>query len=127
MEPLSYYQDALRAGGLDPSPVDQLVSAIVSAKIQDRAALFAKLDAQANLLSWPCDRDYAAVALHVAARSVLDPDLRHHMLSVAMSRAAWCASCATSGSEGICRSAHVRELEALLPNSSSKADASGAA
>jgi hypothetical protein len=49
------------------------------------------------------------------------------MLSIAMSRATWCASCATSGSEGICRSTHVRELEALLPNSSFKADGFAAA
>jgi hypothetical protein len=118
MEPLSFYRDALRADGLDTALVDRLVSAIAISNPPGRLELFAKLEEQADLLSWPQDRDYAAIALHLAALSVSDPFLRHDMLSVATSRAARCASCATSGGEGISRSSHVHELEMLMANHS---------
>ncbi len=36
------------------------------------------------------------------------------MLQFALGRAEWCASCATAGGEGIARSRHVQELEALI-------------
>jgi len=114
MEPLSYYRQALHDRGLDPSPVDRRVAAVASADAGARAAQLAQLAHEADLLPYILDRDYGAIALQHAARSLADADLRRHLLSAALARATRCASGATSGGEGLARSSHVRELEALL-------------
>jgi hypothetical protein len=110
---LRHYRDKLRQVGADPSVVDGLVEAMLAAP-EDFETLAPQVRSAANALDWYYDQDYAAVALQAAAARVEDPGLRRKILALAVDRASWCASCATSGGEGTARSTHVRELEAAL-------------
>ena len=101
--------------GGDPSLVEHLAQAIANCvTVADTVPLFEALEIEANKLGWPLDRDYAAVALQHYSATTQSKQVRLRMLSVAGGRASWCAACATAGGEGICRSAHVKELEALI-------------
>jgi len=107
---LPHYRDKLLQVGSDPSAVDALVEAMLQAP-REFENLAPRLRNAANALDWYYDQDYAAVALQAAAARSDDAALRRKMLSLALDRASWCASCSTSGGEGTARSAHVRELE----------------
>lgn len=108
------YRDEVRANGGSTAAADALVEAIARSKDSALLApLFAQLAAESDQLGWFRDCDYAAVALQAASVQVTAPQLRKAMLEFALARAQWCASCATSGGEGLARSLHVRELEAL--------------
>lgn len=105
--------------GADPSKVENLAIAVAScAVMRDTKPLFDELEVEANKLGWPFDRDFAAVALQHYSRVAKVPEVRLRMLSVAAGRAGWCASCATSGGEGISRSRHYKELEAQIRSES---------
>ena len=112
-EYLPHYRDKLRQIGHDPSMVDGLVEAILASPAEFDT-LAPQVRNAANALDWYYDRDYAAVALQAAALRTHDPALRRKLLSLALDRAIWCASCSTSGGEGTARSLHVRELEAAI-------------
>jgi hypothetical protein len=114
MDDLVSHRQALRARGHDTGPVDDLVQAIASSAPSARPALVAQLTAAADGLPWPADRDYGALALEDAARTVVDGQLRLDLLAIALRRAAWCASCATSGGEGTSRVRHVHDIEAAM-------------
>ena len=110
---LPHYRDKLLQIGHDPSIVDGLVEEMLAAP-QEFDRLAPSVRNAANALDWSYDQDSAAVALLAAAARTQDADLRRKLLKLALDRASWCASCATSGGEGTARSAHVRELEAAL-------------
>ena len=117
MDKLHAYRNEVQATGGSTDTADALVQAI--AHSQDAALLsplFAQLKAESDQLGWFHDCDYAAVALQAAYVQVAVPELRKAMLGFALERARWCASCATAGGEGLARSLHVRELEALARN-----------
>jgi hypothetical protein len=104
--------------GADPEPVEAIARLLAAcATVDQTKPLFESLEIEANKLGWPLDRDFAAVALqHYSAIASAKP-VQLRMLSVAAGRAGWCASCATSGGEGISRSRHFNELEAILQKS----------
>ena len=104
----------IKDGG-DPVPVENLANLIAKCmSVAETTIPFEKLEAEANKLGWPLDRDFAAVALQHYSGIAHSRNVRVRMLSVAVGRASWCASCATAGAEGVCRSVHVKELEAQL-------------
>lgn len=114
MDKLQHTGEALRKQGCSTEEVDRLVTRItVAPSAQVAQSLLAQLEPEANKLGWPYDRDYSALALQKAAPEAL-PEVRRKMLQFALGRAEWCASCATSGGEGLARYEHVRELAALL-------------
>lgn len=114
MDAIDYHRHALLAQGDDPLPVERLVLLIQAAP--DDATLeglLAELEREANKLGWPRDKDYAALLLQHALPQLASPLLRAKLLDFALGRAIWCASAATAGGEGLARSVHVRELEAM--------------
>ena len=114
MDELQYNRDALKQEGSGTEAVDILVTKIALAHTTEEAqTLLNELEPEANKLRWPRDRDYAAVALQYASAQAI-PSVCKEMLKFALGRAQWCASCATAGGEGITRSRHIHELEALL-------------
>jgi hypothetical protein len=114
MDALHAYRSEVQATGGSTAAADALVEAI--ARSQDSVRLpqlFTQLATESDRLGWFRDSDYAAVALQVAYVQAASTQLRKAMLGFALERARWCASCATAGGEGLSRSRHVRELEAL--------------
>ncbi|KQV51705.1 hypothetical protein ASC95_29660 [Pelomonas sp. Root1217] len=117
MDKLHAYRAEVQSRGASTAAADTLVQAIASSPdAADLRTLFAQLATESDQLGWFRDCDYAAVALQVAQAHVASPRLKEAMLRFALERARWCASCATAGGEGLARSLHVRELEALAGN-----------
>lgn len=112
MNDLQHYRDAIARYGGTTDEIDAVVARIGIARRDEQDALLATLDALPAASPSAFDRDYAALALEAAAASVADRDLARRMLATALNRAAWFASGATSGGEGLARSLHVRALEA---------------
>lgn len=101
--------------GVNPAPVELIVRSISTCfSMQEAKPLFDVLETEANKLGWRSDRDFAAVALQHYSTSAAAEEVRLGMLSMAARRAARCASCATCARESLARSAHLKELEALL-------------
>jgi hypothetical protein len=90
-----------------------MIQIVAARSAQIAQSLLAQLEPEADKLDWWCDRDYSALALQKNAAAAL-PEVRREMLKFALGRAEWCASCATSGGEGLARFEHVRELRSLL-------------
>lgn len=114
MDDLTQYRRLIESTGGSTAGVDALVEAILSGTDESAlVALFARLRVEAGKIDWLLDSDYAAIALQAAIGRSESPGLRRAMLAVAIERAEWCARCSTAGGEGLARSQHVRELEAL--------------
>lgn len=114
MDELIAFRDEIQKRGGSTAEADRLVEQVALA--DDEALLpplFTQLDAASDQLGWSRDCDYAAVALQAALARASNPKIRNAMLGFALERARWCASCATAGGEGLARSLHVHELEAL--------------
>lgn len=114
MDELLDYRKAVQAAGGSTAVADALVQGI--AHSEDLALLpplLARLADESDRIGWFLDCDYAAVALQAAHSRTASPQLKLAMLKFALERARWCASCATAGGEGLARSLHVHELEAL--------------
>lgn len=114
MDELLEYRKAVQAAEGSTAVADALVQDIVH--LDDLALLpplLARLADESDRIGWFRDCDYAAVALQAAYSQAASPQLRKAMLEFALGRAQWCASCATAGGEGLARSLHVHELEAL--------------
>lgn len=62
------------------------------------------------------DRDFGALLLELKAIETKDINLKKRLLIEGLYRASWCAQGATSGSEGIARSTHLKRLEHQLQN-----------
>ena len=115
MDELSAYREAIVAADGSTDAVDRLVDAVANLDEESRVPrLLMDLRAEADRLPWIYDSDYAAVALQMALPRAVSLPVRRAMLGFALDRARWCASCATAGGEGLARSIHVRELEALV-------------
>ena len=101
--------------------VDEIILKITSLEnnLED-SSIFKELDHEGDKLEWPNDRDYVAVALQYYFNKSKSVQIKVRMLKHAITRARWCASCATSGSEGLSRSRHISELEkelaSIMPN-----------
>lgn len=114
MSELESYRVDIESAGQSTRAVDDLVDELIL--LTDDAAathLLDRLGVEADRLPWLHDSDYAATALQTALPRARSESIRRQMLDIALSRASWCASCATAGGEGLARSIHVRELEAL--------------
>ena len=114
MDELIAFREEVKKRGGSTAEADLLVEQI--ARASDEAllpSLFTRLGAASDQLGWSRDCDYAAVALQAALAQTCTPRIRNAMFGFALERARWCASCATAGGEGLARSMHVHELEAL--------------
>lgn len=113
MDELHGYRNEVQATGGSTATADAVVQAI--AHSQDPALLsplFAQLATESDRLGWLRDCDYAGVALQAAHARAASLQFRKAILR-ALEGDRWCASCAIGGGEGLTRSLHVRELEAL--------------
>lgn len=118
MDELVHYHSAVSSYGGSTAAVDAIVEAISATEDELLLPqLFSELELEANRIEWLFDSDYSAVALQAASQQVRCPALRKAMLVFALGRARWCASCATAGAEGLARSVHVGELQALVDDS----------
>lgn len=115
MTDLIYQKNALRECGQSTDEVDAIIQDMLTSQsiekfylcVQELEILGAKLD-------WPRDRDYVAVALQFAAEGVMSDSVRVAMIEYAINRATYCASCCTSGGEGLARAEHIHELKKIL-------------
>ncbi|KAF0812707.1 hypothetical protein IGB42_02999 [Andreprevotia sp. IGB-42] len=115
MNDIDHQRAALKLAGFDTAVVEALVAAALrSQTMHELQIALAQLEPEANQLDWPFDRDFAALLIQVKASALLPGALRRAALAFALARARWCASAATSGSEGLARMCHVQELERLL-------------
>lgn len=115
MNNLQHHRTALCSRGQDPSTVETLVTQATT--LTDPwllATHLENLDAAANRLDWPLDRDYAALLIQAHIFHFPSDSLRCQALEFALGRARYCASAATSGGEGLARAEHIRELAGLL-------------
>lgn len=64
----------------------------------------------ANTIPYTDDMDYGALLLEYAAMNCTKDVRKILLLHAALERAETCASCATSGGEGIARSVHVNRI-----------------
>ncbi|WP_349742380.1 hypothetical protein [Roseateles cavernae] len=114
MDELVAFRDEVARRGGSTAEADRLVERIALSENEALLPpLFARLDAASDQLGWFRDCDYAAVALQAALAQASSPSIHNAMLGFALERARWCASCATAGGEGLARSIHVHELEAV--------------
>jgi hypothetical protein len=88
----------------------KLASSLTLEKVID---LYPEFEDEAEKLPWPQDRDFGALVLQSVSVSAPN-NIATFMLSKAKDRAHWCASCATSGGEGLARAEHIKELESEL-------------
>jgi len=78
--------------------------------------LLTEFEVSANKLPWPQDHDFGALLIQKEYKSAISKSIEKLMINTAYERAQWCASCSTSGGEGLARSVHVKELNILLQN-----------
>ena len=101
--------------GCDVEPLEALASALMNLENIDHAlALIAQLDVLAEALPWLQDRDFGALALQKFANMAVNKHIARLMIIKAIERARWCATCCTSGGEGLARAVHLHELEQEL-------------
>lgn len=97
--------------GFNPEIIERLGAGIVSSKtIEHAEKLYLVFEVEADKLPWPWDHDFGALVLQKQAIDAVY-EVAKFMLSQAIKRARWCATCATSGCEGIARASHIKELE----------------
>jgi len=114
LDELLEYRKAAQAAEGSTAVADALVQDIVHLdELALLSPLLARLADESDRIGWFRDCDYAALALQAACSQGASPQLRKTMMVFALGRARWCASCATAGGEGLARSLHVHELEAL--------------
>lgn len=103
--------------GFDPELVEGFALSLVLAKnLHEANEIYINFEVEAERLPWPQDNDFGALVLQFACTKTVNIDVRKFMLSKALARAQWCATCATSGGEGISRMQHVNELKNELLN-----------
>lgn len=92
----------------------QLCSMIPRVKKEDLKELFCQIHNEAGKYQYENDRDKGAIALEEIAETIDDVVLKNEIFQHAIYRAKWCAQGATSGSEGVSRAQHLKELEMKL-------------
>lgn len=101
--------------GFNPEIIETIGNSLASAKnIQEAEEIFISFELEAEKLPWPQDHDFGALILESESNKSTVPDIKRFLLTKAISRAQWCATCSTSGGEGLARSQHVNELKAQL-------------
>jgi hypothetical protein len=115
MEDLDRHRRALQAEGQDPTAVERLAGELSAVRnLPELKSVLAKIDAEGKNLGWPRDCDYPALLVESVALTMANLEFKRTCLAFSLHRAQWCATCATSGGEGLARSRHIRELEAEL-------------
>ncbi|MBU2872224.1 hypothetical protein [Colwellia sp. E2M01] len=98
--------------GFVPETVESLAFQLSNLNnIKQAESTYIKFDSEADKLPWPRDHDFGALALQKFSFNATF-EISKFMLAKAIERAERCASCATSGGEGLARSRHVKELQA---------------
>jgi hypothetical protein len=101
--------------GFNPEIVETIGNSLASAKnIQEAEKFFISFELEAEKLPWPQDHDFGALVLQSESSHAPNKEIQRFLLIQAISRAQWCATCSTSGGEGLARSQHVNELKAQL-------------
>ena len=98
--------------GIDLKNLKALVSNLTNCSNATEAQLLLRdFKTVADDLPWPQDHDFGALILQNNYDKAQNKDISRLMLVAACERARWCATCATSGGEGLARSEHLKELE----------------
>ncbi len=101
--------------GFDPTVIEAIGQVMASTPTsKDADAHYHSFELEADKLPWPQDHDFGALVLQAASGKVSDTGVREFLLAKALERAQWCATCATSGGEGLARMQHVQALKAEL-------------
>ncbi|MGI1679211.1 MAG: hypothetical protein K6L75_10795 [Cellvibrionaceae bacterium] len=109
-------KEKLRGKGFDLLEIEALASDIASRNSPVVVeSLYQKFEAEAEKLPWPQDRDFGALVLEKYSANA-SAEISKLMLAKAIERARWCATCATSGGEGLARAVHIKQLEHKLAN-----------
>lgn len=82
--------------------------------VSEAKRLLTEFEMSANKLPWPQDHDFGALLIQQTYKSAINKNIEKLMINAAYERAHWCASCSTSGGEGLARAVHVNELSILL-------------
>jgi hypothetical protein len=108
-------REGIIKAGFNPEIVETIGSSLSSAKsINEAEEIYISFEREAEKLPWPQDRDFGALVLQSLSKIASNREITYFMLSKAISRAHWCATCSTSGGEGLARAEHIHELEAEL-------------
>lgn len=109
-----YEQTRLRIieAGFDPSITESIARKISNSTEHPLfTRLISEFEKEAGKLPWPQDCDFGALVLQYESRKSKNCMITQLMLSSAIERARWCATCATSGGEGLARAQHIQELK----------------
>lgn len=102
--------------GQNPEAIESIAKKLLLTKDLEVANdIYQEFELEANKLIWPQDHDFGALVLQTFSHDAVE-QIEKFMLLKAIERARWCATCSTSGGEGLARTQHVRELEQLLSN-----------
>jgi hypothetical protein len=108
-------REGIIKAGFNPEIIEAIGVSLASAKnIHKAMEIYNSFEREAEKLPWPQDRDFGALVLQSLSKVVSNTEIKHFMLSKAISRAHWCATCSTSGGEGLARAEHIHELKAEL-------------
>lgn len=111
MDIYTYTRSNIEKAGFDPGVLECLAADLVKSRsVTEALGAYSKFESEAEKLPWRWDRDFGALVLHKRAHEA-SVEVAKFMLSKAVDRARWCATCATSGGEGLARVSHVKELE----------------
>jgi hypothetical protein len=114
MNTYQHTRSGIIEAGFNPEIIEGLGREIAEAKdLTEAEAAYSSFEEEAEKLPWPWDHDFGALVLQREA-SKASKNIAKFMLSKAINRAQWCASCATSGGEGLARASHMKELESEL-------------
>jgi len=116
MNTYEHTRSGIERAGFNPELIEQLGADIVGSKtIAQAEENYSVFEAEAEKLPWPWDHDFGALVLQKHAIGASN-EVAKFMLSQAIKCAQWCATCATSGGEGLARASHMKELEIELAN-----------
>jgi hypothetical protein len=114
MNTYEHTRNGIERAGFNPEVIERLAGNIVGAiAIEEAERNYSAFEAEAEKLPWLWDHDFGALVLQRQASEASD-EIAKFMLSQAIKRAHWCATCATSGGEGLARASHMKELELEL-------------
>jgi hypothetical protein len=114
MNNYEYIRKGIKEAGFSPVLIENLCADISTAKTLEIAmGLYGQFEDEANKLPWPQDSDFGALVLQ-AEHANANREIGMFMLYKAIERAVWCATCATSGGEGLARAKDIKELKIEL-------------
>lgn len=114
MSTYEHTRSGIEKAGFNPEIIERLaVDIVASETIAQAEKCYSAFEVEAEKLPWPRDHDFGALVLQKQSVGAFD-EIAKYMLSQAIKRAQWCATCATSGGEGLARASHLKELEVKL-------------